>query len=226
MLFQKMIKDSKSKYRFGHILRQLWKGQSLARIMMNTALAEEKISGQVIDIGGGRNPDYFKYFQHDESTTTIKALDWSISNIDFEKDALPCQDNSIDNIIACNILEHLFQYQFLLKEIHRILKPQSGQVVGFVPFWVGYHADPHDYFRYTGECLDRIFQEGGFRSIRIKLIGSSPILANFNTLVLSIPEFLRPIMFIPYFILDKIFVYLRPNSTRRNPLGYIFTMRK
>lgn len=207
-----------------HTLKHLYKGQTLTRIMMNKALSQETLKGKVLDIGGGHKPDYFHYFQKDKNTT-IEPLDFSMSGIDFEKDRLPYNDSSIDTIILCNVLEHLYNYKSILGEIYRVMK-NDAQMIGFVPFWVGYHPDPHDYFRYTDECLIKIFKDIGFNKIEIERIGRGPILANFNTIVLSIPRFIRPILFIPSYILDTLFINLRSKSLKRNPFGYIFKVGK
>lgn len=204
-----------------HTLRCLSRGQTMARILMNRGLGEETLRGRVIDVGGGRAPDYFDYFKK-EGVTLIEPVDGSISGIDFEADALPYQEQSVDTVVACNLLEHIYNHKRLLSEMHRVLKP-GGQLIGFVPFWVGIHLDPHDYFRYTPESLERLLAEAGFRDIRVRAVGGGPILANFNTIVLSVPRIVRPPLYIWYATFDKLFVRLRPRSRQRNPLGFIFT---
>ena len=208
-------------YGFVHTLKHLYRGQSYARIEMNKALRCETLLGRTLDIGGGRNPDYFSYLQKDENVS-VEAVDGLLSTIDLEKDALPYEQGSMDTVLMCNILEHIYNHQFLLGEANRVLKVGGG-LVGFVPFWVAYHPDPHDYFRYTDEALTRMLGDVGFEQIRIRAVGKGPILANFNTIVLSIPKLLRPLMFIPYAFLDLLFVTMRPKSAKRNPLGFIFT---
>lgn len=209
-------------YGLTHTLKKLHSGQTLARILMNRALAQETIRGRVVDIGGGRSPDYFSYLKHDDAH--IEVSDLSVGPIDFEKDALPYQSGSVDTALACNILEHIYHYPHLLGEIRRIVKAQ-GQLIGFVPFWVGYHPDPHDYFRYTHEALRLMLAEAGFEDIRVEALGRGPILANFNTIVLSVPRIVRPLLFIPYALLDRVFLWLRPASRARFPLGYLFVAR-
>ena len=199
----------------------LFRGQSLARILMNEALAQETLRGRVVDVGGGHHPDYFDFLKR-AGEVRLEALDASFSGIDFEKDPLPFNDASVDTVLLCNVLEHLYDYQFLLRQIRHVLKA-DGQLIGFVPFWIGYHPDPHDYFRYTGEALERILADAGFKSVRIWSVGSGPVLANFNTLVLSLPRILRPAAYLPYAILDAFFTALSPKSRERNPLGFLFT---
>lgn len=190
---------------------------------MNTGLANETIRGRVVDIGGGRSPDYFSYLKT-EDDTTIEASDLSISSIDFEKDALPYASGSIDTVLMCNILEHIYHHNHLLGEALRILRPK-GELIGFVPFWVSYHPDPHDYFRYTHEALSKMLMEAGFENITITRIGDGPFTANFNTIVLSLPRFLRTVLYVPYIVLDRFLLFLRPHSAVRCPLGYIFTAK-
>lgn len=202
------------------LMRKLLAGQTPARILMNYGFAKHTLSGRVVDIGGGHSPDYYQYFSQ-ASGTTLEIIDGSLSGIDFEKDALPFADGSVDTVILANVLEHLYKSDILLKEIHRILS-KDGKLIGFVPFWVGYHPDPHDYFRYTKEALMRMFADALFVSVNIETVGGGPFLANLNTIILSVPRILRPIFAIPYVILDKLFIFLRPRSLERNPLGYIF----
>ena len=210
---------------FIQTLRGLWRGETLTRIFMNHALARETLRGRVIDIGGGRGPTYFRYFKKADHSCTIVPVDYSLSGIDFEKDELPFADAAADTVICCNVLEHIYHHQFLLGEMARILKPGS-QLIGFVPFWVGYHPDPHDYFRYTNEALAHMCIDAGLTVQHITAVGGGPFLANFNTIVLSVPRVLRPVLYLPYAALDMLFVKIRPASRARNPLGYVFVASK
>ncbi len=209
---------------FLEIIKKIILGQSLARVLMNFSFKKFELFGHVVDVGGGRKPDYFSYFDT-KKVSLITPVDGSIMPIDFEKDPLPFFDNSIDTVVLCNVLEHIFNYRFLLGEINRILKP-SGVLIGFVPFMINYHPDPHDYFRYTSETLYKIFSEAGFDNIKIQTVGSSAFYVNYNNLMLSVPNFFRPILFIPYFFLNKLFLKLRPKIIDRYPLGYTFYAKK
>ncbi|MEZ5082127.1 MAG: methyltransferase domain-containing protein [Bacteroidales bacterium] len=54
------------------------------------------------------------------------------------------QDNSIDLIYSSHFLEHVQDLGFVLKEIHRVLKP-GGKVTGLVPHF----SNPYYYSDYT-----------------------------------------------------------------------------
>ncbi len=206
------------------IIKKIYRGQSLARVLMNLSFKDFEVSGLVVDVGGGRRPDYFSYF-NTKRVSKIVPLDGSIDSIDFEKDRLNYDDNSVDTVVLCNVLEHIFNHNFLVSEIYRILKNDSA-LVGFVPFMVNYHPDPNDYFRYTKDALFKIFSNSGFKDINIKTVGSSSFYVNYNNIMLSFPKFIRPALFLPYYVLDKVFCFFRPNISERYPLGYTFYARK
>jgi SAM-dependent methyltransferase len=191
---------------------------------MNLSFRNIKLSGFVLDVGGARSPDYFDYFDT-KDVTKIKPVDGSIMNLDFEKDELPEDDGTVDTVLLCNVLEHVYNHMFLMGEIYRVLKIE-GRLVGFVPFLINYHPDPHDYFRYTGEAISKIMMTVGFVDVQIKEVGGGPFYVNYNNLVLSVPKIFRPFLFIPYFCLDKLFLVLRPEARKRYPLGYTFYARK
>ncbi len=202
------------------MIRGLWRGESVARVEMNNALASHTIFGRVADVGGGREPNYFKYLKQ-EPGTTIEALDVSLNGIDFEKDSLPYDDGSVDTVLLCNVLEHIYNHKFLLSECRRVLS-KNGKLLGFVPFMVGYHPDPHDFFRYSNEALERLFRETEFSRTNVYPIGGSPLMANLNLLVLSIPRPLRPALYLWYRFWDILYVRLRPRANERTPFGYVF----
>lgn len=83
---------------------------------------------------------------------------------------MPVRSQAFDYVLMFNLLEHIFNYQNLVAETRRALKP-SGQILCFVPYLKEVHADPHDYFRYTHSALEKIFQTGGFKKIQISSKG-------------------------------------------------------
>ncbi len=206
------------------VLKNMLRGQSLSRALMNEGLSLVSLMGKVLDVGGARNPDYFHYFQK-KGEVHIDIIDGSFQKIDFEKDPLPYATDSYNAVVVCNVLEHIFNYQFLVGEMHRVLK-KDGILVGYVPFFFQYHPDPHDYFRYTGEALQKILTTAGFSSIDVKKIGRGPFFVNFNILMHSIPVPLRLFVFPFYALSDWFFLKLRPKARERFPLGYLFVAKK
>ena len=209
---------------FINIIKGILKGKSLARILMNLELKKYIIKGDVLDIGGGKNPSYYNFLQIDDNAEIVN-VDLKSMNIDLEKDKLPANDNSVDCILIFNVLEHIYNYDFLMSEAKRVLK-KEGVLLGFVPFLVNYHPDPHDYFRYTNEALEKIFFRAGFEKIEIKRIGRGPFAVNYNNINPSLPTFLNLFIFPFYYFLDYIFIKIRPKIIKRYPLGYVFYLTK
>jgi predicted SAM-dependent methyltransferase len=77
-------------------------------------------------------------------------------------DHLCVRDNSVDNINCISVLEHVYKPRDAIAEMFRVLRP-GGCVRVQVPFLLGYHGYPDDYFRYTHSALCRMFEEAGFR---------------------------------------------------------------
>ncbi len=207
-----------------HQLQQLLRGQSIARIKMNEAFIGRRIHGRTIDVGGGRSPDYFDYLTQEEGST-VEAIDGSTDDIDFERDSLPYGDGAIDTVLLSNVLEHIYRYDHLLRECARILK-SDGRLIGFVPFFVGYHPDPRDYFRYTNEALELMLGDAGLTEVSIIQVGRGPFLAAFNIVSLSFPRLLRPFLYLPFAFLDAVLLSMRPAAGKRAPLGYMFEAMK
>ncbi len=212
----------------GMFIRGILKGKSLLRISMNQELRSYILAGRVLDIGGGLNPSYLRFFKKVEPLDLV-SLDFQAGdksrNFDLESTTLPYGDNSIDQALLFNILEHIYNHVGLTKEVCRVLKP-GGKVFGFVPFLVGYHPDPHDYFRYTPESLEKIFADSGFAKISMKPVGGGPFAASYNILMTYFPRVLRLLAWPGFWFLDKIFLRIKPGLAQKFPLGYFFILEK
>lgn len=200
------------------------RGESLARASMDAALAGRPLVGRlVVDVGGAKSAGYVGRLLL-SADGRVESVDGATHAVDFEKDALPYADGAADAAICCNVLEHVYDHCHLVAEIRRILK-QGGALLGFVPFFVQYHPDPRDYFRYTGEALERILRDAGFSEISVEAVGQGPIGVSVNSLMLSLPRPLRPVLVALAWPLALLSVRLRPNLRARFPLGYVFEAR-
>lgn len=214
---------------FLFLLREIAKRKSLTRAFLNAELRGHRLAGTVLDVGGGKHRDYLTFLHMAEGTDvqTVDLLphEQGTRQLNFETDPLPYADASLDQIIVFNVLEHIFNHQFLTNEMRRVLKP-GAPLLGFVPFLINYHPDPHDYFRYTKEALQRIFACAGFEKASIKEIGGGPFAVAFNTVALSLPRPVRLALFPAAYALDALFLRLRPQAGERYPLGYFFVLRR
>ncbi|QQG46198.1 MAG: class I SAM-dependent methyltransferase [Candidatus Niyogibacteria bacterium] len=207
-------------------IKEIWRGKDLYRILMNNECAKYALRGKTADIGAGSGSASYHRFFTKEAGTEIISLDRRTSPIDFEFDRLPYPDVSVDTALAFNILEHIYEYQNLLSEIKRVLKP-GGRVYGATPFLVGFHPDPQDFWRYTSSVLLEIFRSNGFKDIEIKILGRGPFIASFFQLEFLFPRLFKMAILPLYFLLDFLFLKLKPNVPKEKfALGLFFFFAK
>jgi SAM-dependent methyltransferase len=121
--------------------------------------------GVVLDVGCGRRP--FEQLITAQGATYI-GVDWpapsqpSFPDIVADANRLPLRKDSVDSVIATEIMEHLESPSVFLDELARVLKP-GGILVLTVPFLEPLHEIPRDFYRFTPFSLERLCQESGFR---------------------------------------------------------------
>lgn len=213
--------------------KETWRGKDVYRVLMNEACQRITLRGRVLDLGSGRNKaSYHRFFQKD-ATAQIDFLDLrpvshkeEATTFDFEKDPLPYETENVDQILIFNLLEHLYNYNHLLQEVVRTLK-KGGQIFGAVPFLVGYHPDPRDFFRYTSESLRRIFIENGLNEPQIQILAVGPFTASFFQSEFILPRAMKILFYPLIYLLDKIFFWLRPSFNQEKfALGLFFNLKK
>ncbi|MEK7515153.1 MAG: class I SAM-dependent methyltransferase [Patescibacteria group bacterium] len=212
-----------------HIIKQSVQGKTINRLLMNASLASHALHGKVLDLGAGnKRSSYFQFFKN-ASGYTVTSVDVSPERnpdviADVEK-GLPLTDASYDNVLCFNLLEHLSNPARALYETYRVLQP-GGSLIGYVPFLVKYHADPHDYFRYTHQGLRTLFEGAGFTDISIQFIGRGPFTAGWSQVEFILPGFLRWVVTYTIFCLDAMLLRLKPVFARTYALGFTFTAKK
>ncbi|MEK9183036.1 MAG: methyltransferase domain-containing protein [Patescibacteria group bacterium] len=213
--------------------REAWCGKDVYRTMMNEACGKLQLHGRVLDLGSGSNKASYHRFFNKTDSVKIDFLDLcSVSHanssvaFDFEKDSLPYESQSIDQALMFNLLEHIYNYNHLLQEVVRTLK-KDGKIFGAVPFLVGYHPDPHDYFRYTSEALKKIFIENGLNCPQIRILGKGPFISAFSQLELALPRVIKMFLCPLAYFLDNFLFRVRPTLLKEKfALGLFFVATK
>jgi len=101
----------------------------------------------------------------------VKNLDISEGkNIDYVCDAenIPIEDNFVDLIITQEAFEHISKPKNALKECYRILK-YGGKIYFQVPFIIGYHPGPTDFYRFTKEGMENFLSDVGFEVEKVEI---------------------------------------------------------
>ncbi len=74
---------------------------------------------------------------------------------------LPIGDEEVDLVISQEVLEHVDDPFRAIGEIHRVLK-KGGKVYLQLPFIIGYHPCPNDYWRFTDQGIFELACQAGF----------------------------------------------------------------
>lgn len=204
---------------------------TLWRELLYERLAEHSLSGEVLDVGGARASGYHKRM----GMTRARLM---LANLSKEKEediacdlenGIPAEDCIFDTVLCINVLEHIFNYAQLLREMHRVLRPQ-GTLILAVPFIIEYHPSPRDHWRYSGDTLLRIVGEAGFSDVQVETIGTGVFGALYQ-LGHGMLHFsaLRIIAKRSAVLLDALVSRLRKRNVydaEHYPLGFVVTARR
>ena len=163
--------SSSTPWRF--IVGEVYRGRSVGRALMHLNVKSDvKMRGRVLDIGGGHRQTYLDFVSVAEAKELIVVDIQRTHAVDVVGSVtnMPLKSASVDTVLCFNLLEHVFDHQAALREIRRVMKP-GAVLYGWVPFIIGVHGDPHDYFRYTGTALSILLSETGLTPINIENSG-------------------------------------------------------
>ena len=146
---------------------------SIMRTLMNQLIEKKIFKGKLIDIGGGENCNYRKILNNTNYTSV--NIDRNIYP-DFlikVNEKIPIKDNSFDTCLMFNVLEHIYDWNFIFGEVKRLLKG-NGKIYLIIPFLYPIHAAPNDYIRVTSSYLKIFLDKNQFSNIKIYPITYGP----------------------------------------------------
>jgi ubiquinone/menaquinone biosynthesis C-methylase UbiE len=133
-----------------------------------------KKGSKVLDVGAGEGNwrDFFKHCEYKTQDNGVGEKDWDYSKTDYKGDItkIPCEAEKFDVILLTEVLEHLPEPLFALKELNRILK-KGGSLYLTVPFAFQEHETPFDYYRYTSYGLKHLLDKSGFKMKKLERRG-------------------------------------------------------
>lgn len=125
--------------------------------------------GDVLDIGCGNKP-YEKIFEGlIDNYIGCDIIQSNLNMVDVLSPAnkIPIEDNRFETIISTQTIEHVEDYQGLVSEAYRLLKP-GGYFILSGPFNWQLHEEPYDFFRFTKHGFKYILEKAGFEVIELK----------------------------------------------------------
>jgi len=121
--------------------------------------------GVMLDFGCGAQPyrELFsprisRYIGADVAAAKDTKLDIEIA----PDEPVPLEDASVDTILATQTLEHVFDFQFYLRECERLLRP-GGVLIMTAPMQWRLHEAPYDYWRFTRYGLSEVASRCGLK---------------------------------------------------------------
>lgn len=139
---------------------------SIMRTIMNQLIENIKFEGKLLDIGGGQNCNYREILKYTNYTSA--NIDKKISP-DFlikVNEKIPVSDNAFDACLMFNVLEHIYDWNFIFGEVKRLLK-DKGKIYIIIPFLYPIHGAPNDYLRVTGSYLKNFLSINKFNHVKI-----------------------------------------------------------
>jgi SAM-dependent methyltransferase len=134
------------------------------------------LQGSLLDVGCGSMP-YKSLFSVSEyiglDIDSENSRKRAIADEFYDGLIFPFSDNRFDAILCNQVLEHVFNPDEFLSEIHRVMKP-GAKLLLTVPFVWDEHEQPFDYGRYTSFGLKSLLEKNGLRVIQHEKLGADP----------------------------------------------------
>ena len=134
------------------------------------------LDGRLMDFGCGSKPyrslfHVAEYIGVDFENPGHPHLNEQI-DVFYDGKHIPFEAGSFDSIFCSEVLEHVFNPDEVLRELHRVLKV-GGKILITCPFAISEHEAPNDFARYSSYGLLHLLEKHGFEVLELDKIGNS-----------------------------------------------------
>ncbi len=212
---------------------QDWVSRTFWSTYHDSAAVRRELAALLANIGDGQRALNIGSGESDLHSGVINLDVDPSDHTDCVGDALlvPFEANTFHLVLSQETMEHVSDPFRAVREMGRVLKT-DGVLYLQVPFVLGYHPDPEDYWRFTHSGVRRLIEQAGLRCERVESslaagTGAHRILVEFLAGVAArlVPQTYRPvkgvaaIIFYPLKWLDG---WLRVGSERDRIAGGYF----
>lgn len=132
------------------------------------AFAANKKNKKILELGSGplvKGKYYFssKHLFNERNEFIQSDINKSFGHPVIDVTKMRYKDE-FDIILCLNVLEHVYDYQKAIKNMHAALKPKGIAIIA-VPAFYPLHDEPHDYWRFTEHALRNMLQD--FKKVTI-----------------------------------------------------------
>jgi SAM-dependent methyltransferase len=188
--------------------------------------------GVLLDFGCGNKPyknlftNIDKYIGVDFSSTKHQLQIETETDLIYDGNKIPLNDNTVDIVITTEVFEHLFEIDLAINEIKRVLRP-NGILFATCPFSYFEHEIPFDFARYTSHGLKYIMEKNDFNVISLEKKGNYiSVICQFIGLYIYflISKFkyfkflLFPVLITPFYLFSELMSFILPRRTLKNTL--------
>lgn len=197
------------------------------RLLKAYVLASELVSGNLLEVGCGEGrgidwllPKIKQYSAIDKIASVVKQLEQKYPQGNFLSGNIPplasYSDNSFDNIVSFQVIEHIQDDQLFLKEIHRVLKPGGIALLTTPNRPMSLSRNPWHIREYTASELTELAKQF-FSSVEMKgITGNEKVMTYYDRNKESVSKMMRwdifnlqyklpaAVLRIPYELLNRI----------------------
>lgn len=139
---------------------------TINRSLQYLVLKKIVFEGKLLDFGGGDKSLYKNFLQsEDYYSLNIDEKIKPTFNIKINE-KFKFNDKYFNNVLSMNTFEHIYDHDFVLKEMYRVLKDNSKLYI-ITPFLFPIHGHPDDFLRPTPSYYTKKLKTHGFNNVTI-----------------------------------------------------------